>query len=418
MSHLKPLLLFVLLSPLLHPQAIVQQTNCPKHLTAGTIVAAQAVSTLANYPVIILACYTLDPADFSVTVGAPGTTPVLHTIGGGGGGGGTSATLCVPASNSSTAYTCPSASLGTYANGVNLIFQPDVSSGVSPTVDIAGLGPKPLLYNDGTNFSTGGLQSGLSYLFVYDGAFFRVPSNRLVAAGGSCLTTDYSQNPPTVAEQAGCFFGLTANNAPTGFNNFSGALIRLPESTVANLPAASSNGGKEFWVTDGAGSTDCSSGGGSTFVNFCRAEGSSWVYKGGVGASQTLSGWCSGGVYSGGSTGNGADIFGLGVSSHTNCGGGFGGSSANGTLISNTSGCQLQNLFVLADTASSTTGDGVVTVQTRTIGATSLTCTLGTSHFCNDVTHKVSVAFGDLVYVTVAINSAAIHDLNISMVCQ
>lgn len=47
-------------------QAIVQQTNCPKVLTPGTIVAAQAVGSMASYPVIILACYTLDSAGFTV----------------------------------------------------------------------------------------------------------------------------------------------------------------------------------------------------------------------------------------------------------------------------------------------------------------------------------------------------------------
>ena len=72
----------IFLLPLLATsQAIVQQTNCPKNLVANTIVVAQAVATQANYPVIILACYKLDPSVFSVITGAPGTLPVLTVTG-------------------------------------------------------------------------------------------------------------------------------------------------------------------------------------------------------------------------------------------------------------------------------------------------------------------------------------------------
>jgi hypothetical protein len=64
-------------------QAIVLQTNCPKSLTPGTIVAAQAVSTQANYPVVILACYTLDPSIFTVNMSTspPTITAVINGTG-------------------------------------------------------------------------------------------------------------------------------------------------------------------------------------------------------------------------------------------------------------------------------------------------------------------------------------------------
>jgi hypothetical protein len=64
-------------------QAIVQQTNCPQSLTPGTIVAAQSVGTVANYPVVILACYTLDPSVFSINNGTspPTITAVVNGTG-------------------------------------------------------------------------------------------------------------------------------------------------------------------------------------------------------------------------------------------------------------------------------------------------------------------------------------------------
>jgi hypothetical protein len=70
-------------------QAIVQQTNCPKVLSPGTIVAAQAVSSLANYPVIILACYTLNASNFSIDNTT--TPPTIDVIGGAAGNPGGSA---------------------------------------------------------------------------------------------------------------------------------------------------------------------------------------------------------------------------------------------------------------------------------------------------------------------------------------
>jgi hypothetical protein len=69
---------------------------------------------------------------------------------------------------------------------------------------------------------------------------------------------------------------LQAAQTWTGYNNFSGAQIRLPESTVSGLPTASSNTGKEFMVTDGASICDTTTGSGSTRV-FVQSNGTSWV---------------------------------------------------------------------------------------------------------------------------------------------
>lgn len=65
-------------------------------------------------------------------------------------------------------------------------------------------------------------------------------------------------------------------NAWTGLNDFSGALVRLPEATVSGLPTPSSNAGREFVVTDGASICDTTVGGG-TYSVLVRSTGSSYV---------------------------------------------------------------------------------------------------------------------------------------------
>lgn len=66
----------------------------------------------------------------------------------------------------------------------------------------------------------------------------------------------------------------------TGYHNFASGQIRLPETTVGSLPAAASNTGKVFIVTDGASSSDCSTGSGSS-RSICRSNGSTYEALGG-----------------------------------------------------------------------------------------------------------------------------------------
>jgi hypothetical protein len=62
-------------------QALVQRVNCPKDLASGTIVAAQSVSSLANVPVVILACYTLNSTNFSIdNTTTPPTISIIGTL--------------------------------------------------------------------------------------------------------------------------------------------------------------------------------------------------------------------------------------------------------------------------------------------------------------------------------------------------
>lgn len=68
-------------------------------------------------------------------------------------------------------------------------------------------------------------------------------------------------------------------NTMTGYTNFLNGSLRAPETTVASLPAAASNTGKIYIITDGASAGSCASGGGST-VTICRSNGSAWVAVG------------------------------------------------------------------------------------------------------------------------------------------
>jgi hypothetical protein len=62
---------------------------------------------------------------------------------------------------------------------------------------------------------------------------------------------------------------------------------RAPEATIGagahQLPSASTSTGLIYMVTDGATTSDCTTGSGTSFVNACRSNGTSWVFIGGSG---------------------------------------------------------------------------------------------------------------------------------------
>jgi hypothetical protein len=70
-------------------------------------------------------------------------------------------------------------------------------------------------------------------------------------------------------------------NTYTGYNNFSGASIRLPETVVGSLPTASANTGKVYVVTDASTAGSCTSGSG-TARSICRSNGTIWESIGGA----------------------------------------------------------------------------------------------------------------------------------------
>jgi hypothetical protein len=61
-----------------------------------------------------------------------------------------------------------------------------------------------------------------------------------------------------------------------GLQDFSAMKVKPAATTVASLPAASSNNNVVYMVTDGASTTDCATGGGSTAA-WCRSNGASWL---------------------------------------------------------------------------------------------------------------------------------------------
>lgn len=80
----------------------------------------------------------------------------------------------------------------------------------------------------------------------------------------------------------------TSTNTMTGYTNFVNGTLRMPEKTVSGLPSAASNTGKVFRVTDGAGTLDCTTGGGS-FRVLCYSTGSAWAAELSLSFDSTLS---------------------------------------------------------------------------------------------------------------------------------
>lgn len=74
---------------------------------------------------------------------------------------------------------------------------------------------------------------------------------------------------------------LGASNPWTGYNNLSGGQFRAPESVFASLPAAGSNTGKIFIVTNSSASGACD--GAGSVAAWCRSDGSAYVPLGGSG---------------------------------------------------------------------------------------------------------------------------------------
>jgi hypothetical protein len=91
---------------------------------------------------------------------------------------------------------------------------------------------------------------------------------------------------------------LGGTNTWTGYNNQQNAQWRPPESTVGNLPAAASNTGKVFLVTDAANGGNCVSGGGS-IRELCRAAATAYECVGncGTGGTGGGNGSANGGPY-------------------------------------------------------------------------------------------------------------------------
>jgi hypothetical protein len=276
------------------PSSVVQTGQSNSFLT-GTQSAANASHTT---PAIVVATSGALPGTCStgelafVTGSTAGqqiwecSSPNTWTQQGGGSGGGIVVTTTCTTTGTAPAFACtasPAISSLTIPNNVSIVLVLNANSAGSDTVNVTGLGVKALVTNDGTGMVANQLQAAQPYLFSYDGSVFRQSYPYPVPGATGCMTQAKGANPPTYDFVVGCL--LTQAFAWTGYHNFSGGAIRLPESTIAGLPAASTNTGKEFIVTDGASASDCTTGGGSTVVNMCRSNGTIWVQIGGGGAS-------------------------------------------------------------------------------------------------------------------------------------
>lgn len=346
--------------------------------------------------------------------GTPGTWQQVSAAGGGGPG------YCA-ASNSGApnALTCTISGF-TLATGsmVNLAVT-TVTTSTSVTLEINSGTAYTVLRATGNAPSAGQIAPNATpLLLAFTGTNFEIVNDSFEAGSTNCLAFTRTAYPWTIDINTSCVPQLSAVNTWTGYNNFSGAQIRLPESTVSGLPSASSNTGKEFIVTDGTSASDCSTGSGSTVVNMCRSNGTSWVFVGASGGSggsayQTLFGWCYGAVSN---DTNGVDLIGLGGAGGNNCNGGFGSSQNNGVLVS-LSLCSLKNLYVHSSASGSGSGDGVVTVYDNG-SSTTLTCTLGSGATCSDTTHTPSTSAGHLINVQIDTTSTDLANITVSLGCQ
>jgi hypothetical protein len=174
-------------------------------------------------------------------------------------------TTCKPYSvvyltTTNTAYVCTSTDN----------FAPLAAGGGGSSALPSPAGTPGYLFTNGTAVSWGNLQTGSS------GAL-------------DCATTPGQCDVTSIVPLK------NAANVWTGSNDFHSGLLRIPESTVAALPAASNNNGREFMVVDGATTCDTSTGGGS-FRVLVQSNGSTYVApncstggtgSGGSGASST-----------------------------------------------------------------------------------------------------------------------------------
>lgn len=123
-----------------------------------------------------------------------------------------------------------------------------------------------------------GHSSGTVYGVLNHGGSGTIIANRLhadaVGASGALAVTS---NTIDIVTSVLCVVSATCTW--TGYQNMSGGQLRLPESTVASLPAAASNTGKVFRVTDSATAGSCTSGSGSA-VTLCYSTGSAWAALG------------------------------------------------------------------------------------------------------------------------------------------
>lgn len=210
----------------------------------------------------------------------------------GGSGSGQGIGLCAPQSANGATYTCSVPGVSAYTTSLVVLFRPDVTSTGPATVNINSLGAKSIMRSSANGVVAGELVAGTPYLLSYDGVTFTVGGEQLEPDGSGTVSIRRDAVPRTIGVTPGMFGGLTSANVWTGSNDFTDGFFIPPQRTVSNLPAAGSNNKKLFIVTDGATTSDCTTGGGSHAV-MCRSNGTAYA---------ALTGGTSGGSGSSGPT--------------------------------------------------------------------------------------------------------------------
>lgn len=151
-------------------------------------------------------------------------------------------------------YSCvPDPPITAYSAGQVATFKANTANTGAATINL-GPGNKTIKKISGgitTDLSDNDIRAGQWVTLIYDGTNFQMQSQ----LGNETVTT-------------------SGTNIYTGYNDYSGATARLPETTVAGLPAASGVVGRVYRVTDAINGSCQNGGGGGSAL--CYSNGSTW----------------------------------------------------------------------------------------------------------------------------------------------
>lgn len=163
---------------------------------------------------------------------------------------------------STDAYACSVAPpITSYTTGLLVNFKANTANTGASTLNLNSLGAIAIKKWSSATLSdtaTGDIGAGQWLTVVYDGTYFQI-----VGGGGGGGSGDVT---------------TTGTNTMTGYTNFSGGTLRFPETTAASLPAAASNTGKIYLITDAVNSAGCTTGtGGGSQRILCTSNGTYWI---------------------------------------------------------------------------------------------------------------------------------------------
>lgn len=162
----------------------------------------------------------------------------------------------------SDAYACSVAPpITSYTTGLLVNFKANTANTNASTLNLNSLGAIAIKKWSSATLSdtaTGDIGAGQWLTVVYDGTYFQI-----VGGGGGGGSGDVT---------------TSGTNTMTGYTDFSGGTFRFPETTAASLPAAASNTGKIYLITDAVNSVGCTTGtGGGSQRILCTSNGTYWI---------------------------------------------------------------------------------------------------------------------------------------------